>query len=78
MSQKNFKCLETVSVLMKCLGQQNTQMRDEICGSFEALCQMILPKTMKQNLKAGVEDTFANRVDTDVVTQFANLLYSIL
>ena len=32
---------------------------------------MIIPKTMKQTLKPGVEDTFLNRVDTDVVTQFA-------
>jgi len=33
---------------------------------------------MKQTLKPGVEDTFVNRVDVDIVTQFAALLYQIV
>ena len=65
---KNFKCLETLTVLIGLLSHSNAQMGQEISGSIEALCQLILPKTMKAHLKPGVEDTFANRVDVDVVT----------
>lgn len=45
---KNFKCLQTVSVLIKLLGSaENPQMRQEICGSVDSLCLMVLEKTMK-------------------------------
>ena len=70
--------MNTVSVLIKIIGPDNPQMQQEISGSVDALCTMILPKTMKATLKAGVEDTFANRVDIDVVTQFASLMYSVV
>jgi len=33
---------------------------------------------MKATLKSGVEDTFANRADVDVITQFAALLHQIV
>jgi len=60
------------------MGCSNPQMQQEISGSIEGLCQMILPKTVKTQVKPGVENTFANRVDVDVVTQFASLLYSVV
>lgn len=52
-SSKNFKCLQTVSILIKLLGKQTAEMRQEISGSIDALCTMILAKTMKTNLKPG-------------------------
>ena len=38
---------------------------------------MILPKVVKP-LKANQQDTFVNRIDSDVVTAFADLLYKIV
>ena len=55
-------------MLIKVIGHDNLQVQQEISGSVEALCSLILPKTMKATLKPGAEDTFANRVDIDVVT----------
>ena len=78
LNPKNFKCLETVSTLVKLLGSQSPQIRDEISASINELCLMILPKTMKAQLKPDQEDSFANRCDIDVVTQFATLLYTLV
>lgn len=75
LNSKNFMCLKTLSVMIKLLGLQSPQMQQELAGSVDQLCGMILGKTMKSSVKAGEEDNFANRVDVDIVTQFADLLY---
>lgn len=38
---------------------------------------MVLPKCVK-SLKPNQQDTFVNRIDSDVVTSFAELLYKII
>ena len=75
---KNFRCVETLSVLLRILGHSQGQLQQEIGGSIEDLCQLILPKTFKSALKPGVEDSFVNRIDVDVTTQFASLLNQVV
>ena len=71
-------CLETLSTLIKLLGKQSAEIDNQITGSVDQICQLILPKTMKQSLGHGVADNFVNRVDVDVVRQLASLLNNVM
>ena len=71
-------CLETLSTLIKLLGKQSAEIDNQITGSVDMICQLILPKTMKQSLGHGVADNFVNRVDVDVVRQLASLLNNVM
>ena len=71
-------CLETLSTLIKLLGKQSAEIDNQITGSVDQICQLILPKTMKQSLGQNVADNFVNRVDVDVVRQLASLLNNVM
>ena len=60
--------------MYKIFVKTSQEYQQKISVNFDTICQVILPLT-QVNPKLGQEDTFANRLDTDVVSSFASLLF---
>ena len=70
-------CLQKVADLIEIMGKSDSATSDRITQSVDQFVSMILPKVVKP-AKPNQQETFVERIDSSVVTAFANLLTKIV